>query len=250
MQRRSLEEVLDHFIPEDEQREARERAGRSQAGAAAPARWLLAASPERPLSRALALDLAAALTRKGGEAVVVAPPPAPMGLPSSVRWSAVPPGDSERLREVLAAVPEHAHAIVLVHPGQVGLAAARLTPGLVRGALLPVDASAQGSTTALGWLRASAAGLAGLRLGAVVVGAPSRGQARDVFAKLASAARRQLELRVASFGEVERDANSFRSLLRDVPVAVLDSEAASSRSLDSLSRQLAEGAGAAAGFRA
>ncbi len=254
--RRGLEDVLHHFISEDEQREAREQArgtptGRSEAGpAAGPARWVLAASPRRPLSCSLALDLAAALSRDpapgGSETLILAPFPAGIGARRSTRWVTLPAGGGAALREALEAAPEDASTLALVSPEQLGSVLGGLDGSRISGVLLLVDAAAWGLTRALGWLRGCSEALAGVRIGAVVVGADDRELATDLYDKLASAARRQLGLRLESFGEIERDAASFRSLLLGVSVLDLDSAAASSRSLESLCRRLAAPPGGAA----
>ncbi len=124
--RRGLGDVLHHFISEDEQREARERARRTATGnreagpAAGPARWVLAASPRRPLSCSLALDLAAALSRDpapgGSETLILAPFPAGIGARRSTRWVTLPAAGGAALREALEAAPEDASALALVCP--------------------------------------------------------------------------------------------------------------------------------------
>ena len=70
MRRRDLGDVLHYFISEDEQREARQR---RIDGGAPPACWCLPATPERPLSCAVAVDLAVAAERNGLRAEILAP---------------------------------------------------------------------------------------------------------------------------------------------------------------------------------
>jgi hypothetical protein len=241
-QRRDLGDVLHHFIPEEEQREAREaqlREGKlRRPHALTPARWVLTASPHRPLSCSLALDLAAALSRSGAAAHILAPFPAGTYTRSSVPWKSFDSGDPESLREALQALPGGASALVLMPPEELGSSLSGLDSGLLSGLLLVVDAAPWGLTRALRWLRGCGNALVGARIGVVVVGAESPGVARDLFRKLASAAGRQLGLELEDFGDVERDATSFRSLLRGVPVLDLDAAAGSSRSLESLCRRL------------
>ena len=241
-QRRDLGDVLHHFIPEEEQREAREDQRREEKRrrprAVTPARWVLTASRHRPLSCSLALDLAAALSRSGAETNILAPFPAGTYVRSSVPWKSFDAGDSESLREALQELPEGASALVLLSPEGLGPSLSGLDSGLLCGLLLVVDAAPWGLTRALRWLRGCGDALEGTRIGVVVVGAENPGIARDLFRKLASAAGRQLGLELEDFGDVERDAASFRSLLRGVPVLDLDAAAGSSRSLESLCRRL------------
>lgn len=275
MPRRGLEQVLHHFIPEDEQRAARERsasAAREPSGAsvadaraadrgaapqdadaperpssAAPAprpavrgRWLLPLHPERPLARALALDLAAELPARDGIALLASFP--------LVGWTARLPDarglgyDPGALEHALAAVREGEAVLVLCRPSELGKTLAGVPPGRLDGVLLPVDAAPWGLAQALGWLRDL--GDAAPRIGAFVVGAASPESADEQAARLCAAARRQLGLRVESLGSLPRDRASYRSLLHGVPVTALDAEAGSARALRHFCQQLGPSAGA------
>ncbi len=246
MRRRGLEDVLHHFIPEDEQREARERV---QGSVADPAvgrrvRWCIPLRSERPLALSLAVDLGAALAGRGRAAIVAPFPSGPLiQVPSRVLWRGFDPGDAEGLTCALTELPDDASALVLLAPEQLEQALAGLAPGLLDGLLLPVDATPWGLAQALGWLRTLPASASDLRLAAVVVAASNARAADDLGARLCAAARRQLRLELEWLGEVARDPASFRALLHGVPVVELDAGARSARSLQALARRLSTGTG-------
>jgi hypothetical protein len=242
-QRRNLGDILHHFISEEEQREAREgvrRARERHRAESSPARcWILAASPRRPLSCALALDLAAVLSRGGTETRILAPCQSEVCAHPSTTWSTFASGEPDGLRDALEELPVGSNTLLLISPEALGSVLAELDRSLLAGVLLPVDAAPWGLARALRWLRNCAIGSRGVRIGAVIVAAESRERANELYRKLASAARRQIGLEIENFGEVQRDSASFRSLLRGVPVLDLDAGAGSSRSLAMLGRRLA-----------
>ncbi len=205
-----------------------------------PARcWILAASPRRPLSCALALDLAAVLSRGGTETRILAPCQSEVCPHASTTWSTFASGEPDGLRDALKELPAGSNTLLLTSPERLGSVLAELDRGLLAGVLLPVDAAPWGLARALRWLRNCATGSHGVRIGAVIVAAESRDRANELYRKLASAAQRQIGLEVENFGELRRDSASFRSLLRGVPVLDLDAGAGSSRSLAMLGRRLA-----------
>jgi hypothetical protein len=81
------------------------------------------------------------------------------------------------------------------------------------------------------------------RVGALVLGAADDESATRLYRRLASAASRQLGLRLESLGSLAHDRASFRSLLRGRSVLEVDAEAASSQSVREISMRLvAQGA--------
>lgn len=248
---RGLGEVLHFFIPEDEQRGARERAGQRAAAAAAGAHWCLLAAPERPALCALAIDRAAVLASSGRGTTLLAPFGRGPVLPraSDVRWETCEDIDGELstlLRRLESRTDERAVLLLLPPPRLRALldhpAACRLD-----GLLVPVDASARGVARALGWLVGAGSGIERMRIGALVIGASGTSAAESLGEQLARAARRQLGLEVALLGNVERDPASYRSLLLGRSVVELDSASGASSSLRALSERLGRWRGTGAG---
>jgi hypothetical protein len=237
---RGLGEVLHFFIPEDEQRGARERAGLRVAGPAARARWCLLAAPERPVLCALAIDLAAELSSSGSGTTLLAPFGRGAVLPraSGVRWETCEDIGGElstllrrlesRADSVLLLLPPPRLRALLEHP------AARTLDGL----LVPVDASMRGVARALGWLGNAGNGVERMRIGALLIGASGTAEADSLGEQLARAARRQLGLEVSVLGHLARDPASYRSLLLGRSVVELDSASPASSSLRALSERL------------
>ena len=244
MRRRGLGDFLHYFIPEEEQREARERARPAQLeNRSRSTRWCLPASPDRPLSCAVAIDLAVATARGGCRAEILAPFRQHWLLPKSaeVSWRVFEFGQAESgsLAQALEATPPGQRSYVLVPPERLGPLLRTLPSGVLDGVLLPIEATARGPAQALGLLRQLGRPLPELRIGAVPVGASSRAVAREIFSKLERAAGRQLGLDVEDMGELRRDPASFRSLLFGVSVLDVDEEASSAQSLRALSDRLA-----------
>ncbi len=239
-QRRGLGDVLHHFISEEEQQAARESAARAeQTPARSGARcWILAAHPDRPLSCSLALDLAATQSRSGTDTRVLAPHDASAPAGVAAGWTRFPCRRAGGVAKALESLPEGSNALILACPDKLAPLLADLDPELLDGLLFTIDASPWGLTRALRWLRGCANAFGTARIGAVVVGAESREAAADLFRKLSSAAKRQLGVELENFGEIERDATSYRALLAGVPVLDLDPSAGSSRSLTNVSRLL------------
>ncbi len=239
-QRRSLGDVLHHFISEEEQQVARESAARAaktppQPG---PRCWILAAQPGRPLSCSLALDLASARSRSGADTHVLAPLDASKPAGAAAAWTSFRCGEAGGVAEAFERLPEGSDALILACPDELPSLLADLDPELLDGLLFSIDAAPWGLTRALRWLRGSASAFNTARIGAVVVGAESREVAADLFRKLSRAAKRQLGVELENFGEIERDAASYRALLAGVPVLELDPGAGSSRSLTNVSQLL------------
>jgi hypothetical protein len=82
------------------------------------------------------------------------------------------------------------------------------------GVLLPVDAAPWGLGKTLGFLRELAPALAGRRVLGLVVGSANPEAAAGLVARLSAAARRQHGVEIELLGELARDAESYRSLLR------------------------------------
>ena len=231
-QRRGLGDVLHHFISEEEQQAARESA--TQAPQRSPRCWILAAEPDRPLSCSLALDLAAARSKSGTHTQVLAAPAATAPAAAAAGWTSL----CGTVAEALQNLPQGSNALILASPEELPTLLADLDPQLLDGLLFTVDAAPWGLTQALRWLRSCSNAFDTARIGAVVVGAESRELAADLFRKLAGAAKRQLRVELENFGEIERDASSYRALLAGVPVLELDPSAGSSRSLTNVSHLL------------
>lgn len=204
-------------------------------------RWCLPASPGRPLSCALVVDVAAALRRRGPVSIV-APFAAPPLTPSApgVVWIVVHEPDG--CAAALDALP--ADTAVLLALPEVDLVA-RLTalePGSLDGLILPVDAGASGLRHALALLRGLARRLPELGrelpIGALAIGAGAD-EGAEICARLQRAAARQHRVELESFGVIPRDPEASRSLLLGVPIVDLDAPTAASRSLDRLGDRLA-----------
>jgi hypothetical protein len=239
---RGLGDVLHFFIPEDEQRGARELAAARSGKAALAPRWCLLAAPERPALCALAVDLAAALSAGQGAATLLAPFPRPLGAPraADVRWEV-----AESLETGLApllhrfeVLPSERAVLLLVPPDRLRELLDHPAARALDGLLVPVDATARGSARALRWLEAAGNGAGRLRIGALLVGAAGPLEAEDCGGELARAARRRLGLEVQLLGNLERDAASFRSLLHGRSIVELDSASRASRSLSDVAARL------------
>jgi hypothetical protein len=106
--------------------------------------------------------------------------------------------------------------------------------------VLPVEAATWGLGKTLGFLRELAPALAGRRVLGLVVGARTQAAAVDLLARLAAAARRQRGLEIELLGELARDAESYRSLLRGESLHQLGAESASAQSLRALCQRLSQ----------
>lgn len=240
--RRGLEDVLHYFIPEDEQREAREKVRETEdaqpvrksgeaAPAHAPTRWCVPIDPRRPLACGLAVDLGVALRREGAVVEIAAPFP-----PAFVRPGADLPWRTLRQDFDTADLEASPGVLLLLPPTEVAACVSRLDPRALDGVLLPIESTPQGLRDALSILRALPA--EGLRICVVVV-VGQEGEGDESLARLKGAARRQLGLEIESLGILQRDRESFRSLLFGVSVLELDAEAGSARSLRALGERLA-----------
>jgi len=243
VRQRGLEDVLHYFIPEEEQSAAREAGRPSQRrGVASASRWCLPASPGRPLSCAVAIDLAVATARSGCPSQILAPFPQHRLLPRAdeIPWRLfeLQDGDVGSLERALADTAPGSRCFVLLPPSEMASLLQHLEPGTLDGVLVPIDGTAQGPAQALALLRQLGRPLPELRIGAVVVGADAAQVAAEIFEKLKRAARRQLGLQIENLGEVRRDPASFRSLLYGVSVLDLDEESGSARSLLELCERL------------
>jgi hypothetical protein len=244
--RRGLGDVLHYFIPEEEQAEARRASESRRPGtpASGRVRWLLCAEPARPLSCALAVDLAAALGDRGVATEILSPfaPPFSYVAPSDVPWRAVT--EPPRARQALNAVRPGAGALLVVPAAELrrwfGEVAIR---DALEGILVSVDAAARGLPQAMTTLRELPDLLPAQRIGALVVGAADEESAARLFRRLAGAASRQLGLDLEPLGGLSHDRASFRSLLRGRSVLEVDAESASARSIREVSvRLVAQGA--------
>ena len=241
MARRNLGDVLHYFISEEEQREARSAAvSRERPAQASPARaprYLLPADPERPLSCSLALELAGGLvTELRGACVIGSFPPSPL-LPRvpGVRWVTDP-----QPAAALAAVPVDEPAIAVEQPARLAALLGQLPAGVLDGVVLPVEAAAWGLGKTLGFLRELAPALANRRVLGLVVGSETPAAATDLIARLAAAARRQHGLEIELLGQLARDAESYRSLLRGESLHALGAESAAAQSLRALCQRLSQ----------
>jgi len=239
--RRNLGDVLHYFISEEEQREARS-AARVHERPAQPApsrapRYCLPADPERPLICSLALELASGMAGELRSARVqssFAPSPLLPGVPR-VRWEV-----SDDLAAALAAVPGDEPAITVERPARLGALLGRISAGDLDGVVLPVEAAPWGLGKALGCLRELAPALASRRVLGLVVGASSHEAAANLIARLCGAARRQHGVEIELLGELARDAESYRSLLRGESLHALGAESATARSLRALCQRLSQ----------
>ena len=250
MRRRGIGDVLHYFISEEEQREARARVqtprGPEHSFATS---WCLPALPERPLSCAIAIDLAVAASRRGARAEILAPFPRHRLLPRTpeVCWRLIEldPDGANSLESALAELAPGSRAFVLLPPTQLGPVLQQLAPGSLEGVLVPLNATPRGQARALGLVRQLGPPRPGLRIGAVPVGARNSVEAHASFEKLARAARRQLGHEIEQLGELHRGPATFRSLLHGVTVLDMDEDGSSARSLRNLCERLAPEARAA-----
>ncbi len=234
---RGLGEVLHYFIAEDEQAEARSRAGHG-ATVTAPsvAPWLFAAQPDRPLGAALALDLAHALAGPGVSPQILATfAPHPL-LPPTARelWRVVTIGPGHSLGAILARAaddPGGTAALLALTTDALTELLPTLSPGTVSGVILPVDTSSRGLAQALALLRALPRPGHWLRIGVLFVGSGRGAPPEGLFRKLYGAARRQLGIGLEQLGSLERAAADFRSLLTGISIFDADPEAPSARAL-------------------
>lgn len=235
MARRNLGDVLHYFISEEEQAEARNAArGRTQPPSRAP-RYCLPADPERPLACTLALELAGGMAAELGSARVLATFPQSRLLPlvPGVRWEVAPD-----LADALAAAPPDEPLIAVERPDQLGVLLGRLPADALDGIVISVEAAAWGLARTLGFLRALAPALAGMRVLGLVVGAQTPAEASELGARLSGAARRQHGIEVESLGELTRDAESYRVLLRGESLHALGEGSETAQSLRALCQRL------------
>ncbi|MBM4335998.1 MAG: hypothetical protein FJ108_08800 [Deltaproteobacteria bacterium] len=241
MARRNLGDVLHYFISEEEQREAREAArARATPPLAQPSRaprYCLPADPERPLSCALALELAGGMGAAGRPARVISSFPASPLVPR-VRCASWEVCADPAV--ALAAISDDVPAIAVERPARIGAMLGRIAADGIDGVLLPVELAAWGLGRALGLLRELAPALAGRRVLALVVGSDSPVAAADLIARLSSAARRQYGVGIELLGELARDEQSYRSLLRGESLHALEDESATGRSLRALCQRLSQ----------
>ncbi len=241
---RGLADVLHYFIAEDEQAEARSRASHG-ASVAAPsvAPWLFAAEPDRPLSAALAADLAHALASPGASPQIFATfAPHPL-LPRPTRelWRVVTIGPGHSLGAILARAagdPGSSTELLALTTTALSELLPTLSPGTVSGVILPVDRSSRGLAQALALLRALPRPGHWLRIGVLFVGSGGGEPPEDLFRKLDGAARRQLGIGLEQLGFLERATADFRSLLTGVSIFDADPEAPSARALLRVCRRL------------
>jgi hypothetical protein len=238
--RRGLDEVLHHFIPEDEQREARERKlvkldDKALAIAPPGHRWCLPVEPDRALECATALELAAALAREAGRARIRASFPPPTSLPRApgVHW--------ETLADLSPALDDlgSGEPMLILAPPEALAALVRGNAARIDGLLLLVDGTPRGVQRALGWLRAHGEAFAALRIGAILVGVGEAASAR-LSSQLAGAASHQLGLEIETLGRIERDDASFRALLHGTSVFDLDAGSRAALTLESLGERLGQ----------
>jgi hypothetical protein len=238
---RNLGDVLHYFISEEEQREARSQASTAERASDPPParapRYCLPADPERPLTCSLALELAGGMAAESSGARVLARfAPSPL-LPrvSLVRWDVV-----TDLADALAAAPESEPAMAVERPVNLGALLGQLPADALDGVVMPIEAAHWGLGKTLGFLRGLAPALAGRRVLGLVVGAESPAAARELIARLASAARRQHGIEIEFLGELARDAESYRSLLRGDSLHALGDASATAQSLRALCQRLSQ----------
>lgn len=242
--RRDLGDVLHFFIDEEEQRAALESDVRPSEPRPEPprvpspvVRWCMPANPDRLLGCALALDLAATLSRAGAPTRLLASFAAPGFLcaPPRVQWQHAQ--DPSRLAENLTGLEGH-HVLVLLPAESIARALGGMRAASLDGVLLPVDANSRGLSGALNWLARHGNALADLRIGVVMIGGADAQQADAQYRKLAGAAKRQLELSLENLGQLRRDQTLDRSLLLGVPVLDVDAAGEASKSLVALAERL------------
>jgi len=243
--RRTLGDVLHFFISEEEQAEARRGA---EAGASRPTRGaetttgaiLLPASPDRPLSCALALELASTLVPTGSPEIAASFAPSPLAprVPG-VRWTEV-----ADLGEMLTRPRATPPALVVERPTRLAPLLERVSPRVLDALVLPVAAAPAGLAQALGFLRALAPVLGRRRVLVLALGARTDAAGAELAARLGGAAERQLGLHVERLGELAFDAAGYRSLLRGEPLQTSASDSASAHALRALGARLAARAAA------
>lgn len=233
MARRNLGDVLHYFISEEEQAQARSAAeGRAHKSNARAGGILLPASPERPVSCALALELASALVPTGAR-IVSSFAPSPLApRVAGVTWTEAPD-----LAAALVDPQAERAALVVERPAALAALLERLAPRTLDALLLPVAAAPLGLAQALGFLRGLAPLLSGRRVLVLALGAASDAAGAELAARLAAAAERQLGLRVERLGELAFDAAGYRSLLRGESLQTGSGESA--RTLRELGARLA-----------
>ena len=231
---RGLGEVLHFFISEEEQAEARERAGRQRP--AAPARWCLVAHPGRPLHAALAVELARGRAGREGRArgvtLVQRSPFVPRA--AGVDWRVPDAPTPEALSEALEQQPR---AVLVLTPERAAALLPLLRPELIDGVILPVDTSARGVALALSQLRQLGRACGSRPLFALFTGASEPGE--PLFRRLQGATRRQLGIEIEYLGTLERTPADFRSLLAGSAVADREPDAASVAALARICERLA-----------
>lgn len=234
MARRTLGDVLHFFISEEEQAEAR-RGFEVPTGAI-----LLPASPDRPVSCALALELAAALVPAGSPEIAASFAPSPLAprIPG-VRWTEV-----TDLAEMLTRPRATPPALVVERPMRLAPLLERVPPRVLDALVLPVAAAPAGLSQALGFLRDLAPALGGRRVLVLALGARTDAAGAELAARLGGAAERQLGLRVERLGELAFDAAGYRSLLRGEPLQASAGDSASAHALRALGARLAARAAA------
>jgi len=233
--------VLHYFISETEQAEARQASASRQphSGGSQRVRWLVCAEPTRPLSCALAVDLAAALGDRGIATEILSPfaPPFEYAAPSDIPWRKV--SEPPEAGEVLAALPPGSGALLLLPPAERPRWLRELASrDALEGILLSVDAASRGLQHAMTTLRELLKPPLSQRVGAVVVGAVDDESAARLFRQLASAASRQYGLDLEALGRLSHDRASFRSLLRGRSVLEVDADSVSAQSIRDVSLRL------------
>jgi len=237
--RRNLGDVLHYFISEEEQAEARRAAEtRERPAAAAPKRaprYLMPADPQRPLTCALALELASGMAGEAGDARVLSSfAPSPL-LPrvAGVGWETCPDPAG-----AIEAAPDFAAVIALERPARLAALVGRVAAHRLDGLVLPIAAAPWGLGKALGLLRELAPALANRRVLGLVVGAPGGDAAAQLVARLSGAAERQHGVSVELLGGLARDAESYRALLCGESLRALGASGASAQSLHALCERL------------
>jgi hypothetical protein len=233
--RRNLGDVLHYFISEEEQASARSAAeGRARESHARDGGILIPASPDRPVSCALALELAGAIAPQRAE-VLASFARSPLTPPvPGVRWVEV-----EDLAAALGDARGAPPALVVERPARLGALLERVAVRLLDSLVLPVTAAPLGLARALGFLRGLQPALAGRRVLVLTLGAQSEAAGAELASRLASAAQRQLGLRVERLGELAFDAAGYRSLLHGESLQVGAAQSASSHALRELGARLA-----------
>jgi len=227
---RGLGDVFDYFVSPEEQAQAR---GRSAATGSAARRWLLALDVARPRGAALAVDLAAALTRDGREAVVLADLARPRFAPVArgVRWQAI-----DEARAFVETLAEHddRHVLVSFAPAALGDVLRELAPPRVEGLVFVVEATRSGLARALGQLR-QAQTVPALRIATLLFGGDPSDEA---FRSLERAASRQLSRPIESLGALVPHRTVDRALLTGRTLLESDPDCAAAHALCTLGERL------------